>query len=91
MNQSSTRWRAQGVLRRNVRLDFTEGLNWKHRTGMRLAISLQPCRWTSWLSRFSSVMPCKGSRGWLEGDGMRLRSEELAEGDGERFVDRVAG
>jgi len=27
LNQSSTFFRAQGVLRRNVRLDFTVGLN----------------------------------------------------------------
>ncbi len=63
MNHPSTLWRAQGVLRRNVRLDFTVGLNWKHRTGMRRAISFQPCRCTSSLRIFSSVMPCKGSRG----------------------------
>lgn len=67
MNQSSTFFRAHGVFRRKVRLDFTVGLNWKQRIGMRRPISLQPCRWTSWLRMRSSVMPCKGSRGWLMG------------------------
>jgi hypothetical protein len=71
MNQSSTRWRAHGVLRRNVRLDLTVGLNWKQRTGMRRPISPQPCRWTSWLRICSSVTPCNGSRGCDAGDVMR--------------------
>jgi hypothetical protein len=70
MNQSSTRWRAHGVLRRNVRLDLTVGLNWKQRTGMRRPISPHPCRWTSWLRICSSVTPCNGSRGWETGDVM---------------------
>ena len=38
MNQSSTRLRAHGVWRRNVRLALTVGLNWKQRTGMRRPI-----------------------------------------------------
>ena len=79
MNQSSSFLRAQGVLRRKVRLDLTVGLNWKHRTGMRRPISLQPCRWTSWLRMFSSVMPCKGSRGWRF-IGKRLRTKHKAGG-----------
>jgi len=76
MNQSSTRFRAHGVLRRNVRLDLTVGLNWKQRTGMRRPISSQPCRWTSWLRMASSVMPCNGSRGWETGDVMSEFSVE---------------
>jgi len=80
MNQSSTRWRAHGVLRRNVRLDLTVGLNWKQRMGMRRPISPQPCRWASWLRICSSVTPCNGSRGWKAGEGISLRGEDLVEG-----------
>ena len=87
MNQSSTFFRAQGVLRRNVRLDFTLGLNWKHRMGMRRPISLQPCRWTSWLRMFSSVMPCRGSRGWEAGDGI----VEFEVGDGRWMFLQILG
>ena len=80
MNQSSTRFRAHGVLRRNVRLDLTVGLNWKQRTGMRRPISPQPCRWTSWLRICSSVMPGNGSHGWEAGDSIKSGGEDLVEG-----------
>ena len=60
----STRSRAHWVLRRNVRLDLTLGLFKKQRTGRRRPSSAHPCRSTSVVTIFSSVMPCKGSRGW---------------------------
>jgi hypothetical protein len=47
MNHRSAFWRAQGVFRKNVRLDFTLGSWRKQRTGMRRPISAQPCRATS--------------------------------------------
>ncbi len=67
INQASTFLRAQGVLRRKVRLDFTDGSNWKQRIGIRQAISFQPCRWTNRLTMCSKVIPCSGSRGWEAG------------------------
>ena len=94
MNQSSTRWRAQGVLRRNVRLDFTERLNWKQRMGIRRPISPQPCRWTSWLRIFSGVMPCNASRGWETGDVMGSEFPFLAKPCQQffcRFIVRILG
>jgi len=67
MNQPSILVRAHGVFRRNVRLDFTLGLIWKQRMGMRRPISAQPCRATNFLTMLSSVMPCNGSRGCRTG------------------------
>jgi len=67
MYQFSTFVRAHGVLRKKVRLDFTVGLKRKQRMGTRRLISPQPCRWTRVFRMVSSVMPCKGSRGWATG------------------------
>ena len=69
-NQSSTFFRAQGVLRRKIRLDFTDGLNSKHRTGILRAISAQPCCSTRCTTIASSVTPCNGSRGCEDGGGI---------------------
>jgi hypothetical protein len=63
----STFLRAQGVFRRNVRLDFTLGSWRKQRTGIRRPISAHPCRSTSRLTMVSNVIPCSGSRGWERG------------------------
>ena len=68
-NHPSTFLRAQGVFRKNVRLDFTLGSWRKQRIGMQRPISAHPCRSTSWLMMASSVIPCNGSRGWEMGDG----------------------
>ena len=63
INHASTFWRAQGVFRRKVRLDFTLGSWRKQRIGMRRPISAQPCFSTNFFTMVSSVMPCSGSRG----------------------------
>ncbi len=64
MYHPSTRSLAQGVLRRNVRLDFTLGSWRKQRIGTRRPISAQPYRSTNSLMMVSRVIPCKGSQGW---------------------------
>src|SRR6185295_5245235 len=64
MYHPSTRSRAQGVFRRNVRLDFTLGSWRKQRIGTRRPISAHPYRSTSSLTMVSSLIPCNGSRGW---------------------------
>src|SRR5437868_13325539 len=64
MYHPSTRCRAQGVFRRNVRLDFTLGSWRKQRIGMRRPISAHPYRATSSLIIVSSVIPCNRSRVW---------------------------
>ena len=98
MNHASTFWRAQGVLRRKVRLDFTDGSNWKQRIGIRMAISLQPCRWTNWLMMLSKVTPCNGSRGCEAGAVMsgfpferRVGGGELGDDGGEAVRGGGAG
>src|SRR5215207_1705088 len=56
---SSTFFLAQGVRRKNVRLDLMLGLSVKHLMGMRLPSSSQPYCATSWFRRVSSVIPCR--------------------------------
>jgi len=73
-NHPSTFLRAQGVFRRNVRLDFTLGSWRKQRTGMRRPILAHPWRSTSRLTMVSSVIPCRGSRGWEMGAGWVMGS-----------------
>src|SRR5687768_12134597 len=58
---SSTFARAQGVRRRNVRLDLMLGSYWKHRIGTRRPRSSHPKCPTSSVSNRSRVMPCSGS------------------------------
>ena len=76
MYHPSTRSRAQGVFRRNVRLDFTLGSWRKQRIGTRRPISAHPYRSTSSLTIASSVIPCNGSRGW-EVDGGWVMGDAL--------------
>src|SRR5215207_10500141 len=57
---SSTFFLAQGVRRKNVRLDLMLGLSVKHLMGMRLPSSAQPYCSTSWFRIASSVIPCRG-------------------------------
>lgn len=61
---SSTFFLAQGVLRRNLRLDEILGSILKQLMSMSIAISSQPMRVTKWVRIISSVLPCRGS---LEG------------------------
>ena len=61
--QSSTLFRAQGVLRRKVKLDLSVGSYRKHRTGIRLPISFHPCFSTRYSTIVLRVIPCRGSRG----------------------------
>src|SRR5688572_13955698 len=56
----STFSRAQGVLRRNLRLEGTLGSTLKLRTSMRLPSSSQPKNATSSVTMVSSVTPCSG-------------------------------
>lgn len=60
MYKSSTFFRAQGVLRRNVRLEFIDGSLLKHRMRMRSPSSLQPYCSTRLVRIFSRVIPCSG-------------------------------
>src|ERR1043165_5397286 len=64
MYHPSTRSRAHGVFRRNVRVDFTLGSWRKQRIGTRRPISAHPYRSTRSLMMVSNVIPCNGSRGW---------------------------
>ncbi len=57
----STLLLAQGVLRRNFRLDLIEGSFLKQRISIRRANSAQPYLSTSWFRSCSSVIPCNGS------------------------------
>jgi hypothetical protein len=66
-NQSSTLCRAQGVLRRKVRLDLTLGL-WRK----------QRCRSISVVTMVSSVTRCSGSQGWDEDVGITAEGYEQA-------------
>ena len=59
--KSSTRVLAQGVLRKNFKLDFTDGLSVKHFIFMRLPKSSKPCFSTKASTIVASLMPCKGS------------------------------
>lgn len=61
---SSTFARAQGVLRRKVRLDLTEGSCVKHRMGIMRPSSSQPYRSTRRVTISSSLTPCRGLLGW---------------------------
>jgi len=55
--QASTFWRAQGVLRKKVRLDFMLGSLVKQRTFIRCAKVSQPWRSTNMVKMASRVMP----------------------------------
>ena len=63
-NRSSTFFLAQGVWRKNFKLDLMLGFSLKHLIGMRFPSSVQPYCLTSWVSIISSVIPCKGLLGW---------------------------
>jgi hypothetical protein len=60
---SSTLLRAQGVRRRNFRLDLILGSLKKQRMGMRFDNSTQPYCWTSCVRIISRVIACKGLLG----------------------------
>ena len=79
-NQVSTRFLAQGVLRRKVRLDLMLGSWLKQRMGIRSAIASQPWRATSSLRIAAKVMQCKGSR--CCGDGSSMICDYLGGHDG---------
>ena len=59
--RSSTFFRAQGVFRKNLRLDVIVGSKRKHRTGIRCASPFQPTCSTKRLRITASVTPCSGS------------------------------
>ncbi len=61
--RSSTFFLAQGVFRRNLRLDFTEGLLLKHRILMSIPNSSQPYSSTRLFTICSRVTPCRGLLG----------------------------
>ena len=62
---SSTFVLAQGVLRRNFRLDLIEGSWVKQRILIRLPNSFQPYTSTRLVTILSKVIPCKGLLGWV--------------------------
>jgi hypothetical protein len=57
---SSAFLRAQGVRRKNFKLDLILGSLKKQRTGMRSANSRQPYCWTSWVRIISNVIRAGG-------------------------------
>ena len=67
----STESRAQGVRRRNVRLDLILGSCVKQRTGTARAIASQPIVLDRCVTMDSSVIPSRlgGLTGWIIGDG----------------------
>jgi hypothetical protein len=62
---SSTFFRAHGVLRKNFKLDLMLGSCVKQRTSTTAAIASQPMRSDSWVTIISRVMPSR--LGWLAG------------------------
>jgi hypothetical protein len=64
--KSSTFFRAQGVLRRNARLDLMLGSNLKHRMSIMLPRSSHPKCSTSSVTIISRVFPCSGSLGGIK-------------------------
>jgi hypothetical protein len=58
---SSTFFRAQGVLRKNFRLERMLGFSVKQRIGIRAPMVKKPYVSTRWFRMDANVIPCRGS------------------------------